>query len=84
MTTYEEISTCQKHNRRYWNHDCRYVITHIREAQRLNDNKRESHCRRWLATSLKHRAAHAYLERPIVGPDPSRYIITGDTHGSRQ
>lgn len=21
---------------------------------------------------------------PIVAPDPSRYIITGDTHGSRQ
>lgn len=28
--------------------------------------------------------ARMAYQRPIVAPDPSRYIITGDTHRSRQ
>ncbi|MGP9796152.1 hypothetical protein ACT3UJ_02155 [Halomonas sp. 86] len=62
MTTYEEISTCRKRNRRYWNQGSRYIIAHIREAQRLQDHDREAHCRRWLASSRKQRAEHAYLK----------------------
>ncbi|RUR52742.1 hypothetical protein [Vreelandella populi] len=62
MTTYEEISTCRKRNRRYWNQDCRYVISHIREAQRIHDVKREQHCRQWLKTVMASRATHCYLK----------------------
>ncbi|RUR26801.1 hypothetical protein ELY33_16980 [Vreelandella andesensis] len=62
MTTYDEISTCRKRNRRFWNQECRYVIAHIREAQRVHDVAREAHCRRWLASELSRRANHDFLK----------------------
>lgn len=61
MTTYDEISTCRKRNRRFWNQECRYVIIHIRDAQQRGDNQREAHCRRWLSSELCHRREHQYL-----------------------
>lgn len=61
-TTLEEIRTCRKANRRFWNAEVRYVIGHIRDCESRADRAHLSRLYHWLGSTLERRKWHMYLE----------------------
>lgn len=65
MTTYQEISTSKRLNRKFWNAHIKFLISMLREHQRLNCEKSKAFINSYrcsIEKALESRSCFEYLE----------------------
>ena len=69
-TTFDEISTCEKKNRKYWNEKIRFYIALVRSyAGQVGNEYHEQVARQQVSQSIKERANQTYFSDRIMISD---------------